>query len=244
MNKNDFYLIPDWPAPQGVYAATTLRLGGASTGGYGDLNMAMHVGDDPSAVGQNRARVRALLNLPAEPKWLAQTHSDRAVDAATLDGTETADASFTDRPGIVCAVLTADCLPVLACSRDGQKIAAIHGGWRGLLAGIISNTLQMMQADEVLVWLGPAIGPSCFEVGTEVRELFLAKSGRYEPAFISGDDGKWLADIYQLARIELTGLGISQVYGGGFCTVTETGRFFSYRRNPVTGRMATLIWRT
>jgi YfiH family protein len=159
-------------------------------------------------------------------------------------GTETADASFTDQAGIVCVVLTADCLPVLVCSQDGQKIAAIHAGWRGLLAGIISNTIAAMQTSDVLVWLGPAIGPDCFEVGTEVREGFVEKSCAFASAFSAAKEGKWLADIYQLARIELANIGITRIYGGGFCTVTESNRFFSYRRDHVTGRMATLIWRT
>ncbi len=244
MNKNSSWLAPDWPVPDNVFAATTLRGGGSSLAPYESLNLALHVGDQEEAVRQNRSLVKAMLNLPGEPKWLAQIHSDRVVDAASVDLPEPADASFTDQAGIVCAVMTADCLPVLVCSRDGQKIAAIHAGWRGLLAGIIGNTLAAMRTHDVLVWLGPAIGPSSFEVGAEVREAFTAKSDSYCLAFKARGNGKWLADIYQLARLELAGLGIAQVYGGGFCTVAEQERFFSYRRDPATGRMATLIWRT
>lgn len=243
MNKNDAWLIPDWPAPSNVFAATTLRAGGFSKPPYDTLNLAMHVGDDKLMVRQNRELIKTLLALPDEPKWLTQIHSDRVVDAATIIGTESADASFTDQAGIVCAVMTADCLPLLVCSEDGQKIAAIHAGWRGLLAGIIGNTIAAMQTQKVLVWLGPAIGVERFEIGAEVREAFVAKSQNFSAAFTDADNGKWMADIYQLARIELAGLGINHIFGGDFCTVTESDRFFSYRREQMTGRMATLIWR-
>lgn len=244
MNKNSHWLKPDWPAPDNVLAATTLRFGGFSQGSYSSLNPASHVSDNATAVEKNRGLIKSMLVLPAEPVWLAQYHSDRVIDAAIATGTESADASFTDQAGIVCAVLTADCLPLLVCSQNGQKIAAIHAGWRGLLAGIISNTIAAMQTNDVLVWLGPAIGAACFEVGAEVRGMFLAKSSAFACAFTAEKDGKCLADIYQLASIELAGLGVTRIYGGGFCTVTESERFFSYRRDHVTGRMATLIWRT
>lgn len=244
MNKNN-WITPDWPAPANIYAATTLRTGGVSIGAFSSLNPAVHVGDELECVQRNRRIIRTMLALPSEPKWLTQTHSDYAVDAALIDvEPPQADASFTDQAGIVCAVLTADCLPVLVCSKEGRQIAAIHAGWRGLLAGIISNTLAAMRTQNVLVWLGPAISAACFEVGAEVRAAFMAKSADFAPAFSTQANDKWLADIYQLARIELASLGITAVYGGNFCTVSESERFFSYRREVCTGRMATLIWRT
>ncbi|WP_340121625.1 peptidoglycan editing factor PgeF [Methylobacter svalbardensis] len=237
------WLTPDWPAPANIHAATTLRVGGVSGGVYGSLNPAMHVGDDADLVTQNRQIIKGLLGLPGDPVWLDQIHSHRAVQAVTSEPLQQADASYTSESGIVCAVMTADCLPLLVCSTDGSQVAAIHAGWRGLLTGVISNTVSAMQQSDLLVWLGPAIGPDCFEVGAEVRDAFLAKSAVFIPAFKPQSNGKWLADIYQLARIDLGLLGIDKVYGGGFCTVTEQERFYSYRRDKETGRMATLIWR-
>jgi len=175
--------------------------------------------------------------------WLDQIHSNRAVKAVKTVSIQQADASYTDEAGVVCAVMTADCLPLLACSTDGTQVAAIHAGWRGLLAGVIGNTVAAMQQWNLLVWLGPAIGPDCFEVGAEVRDAFLDKSSAFNSAFKKQNNDKWLADIYQMARIELSGLGIDKVYGGTYCTVTEHERFYSYRRDTQTGRMATLIWR-
>lgn len=247
MNKTEHWLVPDWPAPATIHAATTLRTGGVSEGGYASLNPAAHVGDDVLRVEQNRAIIKAMLNLPAEPVWLEQIHSNRAVKAVKTASLQQADASYTDEAGVVCAVMTADCLPLLVCSADGAKVAAIHAGWRGLLAGVISNTVKAMQTPshqaDLLVWLGPAIGPDCFEVGAEVRDAFLEKSPEFNSAFRGQDNGKWLADIYRMARVELAALGITSVYGGTSCTVTEHERFYSYRRDTQTGRMATLIWR-
>ena len=236
-------LSPDWPAPANVHAATTLRIGGVSCGAYTGLNLAMHVGDNAGLVKQNRQMIKELLNLPTEPVWLDQIHSNRAVKAVKTASLQQADASYTSESGVVCAVMTADCLPLLVCSSDGAHVAAIHAGWRGLLAGVISNTLTAMQVQDLLVWLGPAIGPDCFEVGSEVRAAFLGKSAAFIKAFKEQSNGQWLADIYQLARIDLAMLGIDKVYGGNFCTVTEYERFYSYRRDKETGRMATLIWR-
>ncbi|MGZ5043897.1 MAG: peptidoglycan editing factor PgeF [Methylobacter sp.] len=237
------WLAPDWPAPANIHAATTLRTGGVSCGAYASLNPAMHVGDDADPVKQNRRIIKELLGLPGDPVWLEQIHSNRAVPAIIAEPLQQADASYTAEPGVVCAVMTADCLPLLVCAADGSEVAAIHAGWRGLLAGVIGNTLKAMQSNDLLVWLGPAIGPDCFEVGAEVRDAFLEKSAAFITAFKQQDNGKWLADIYQLARIDLAMLGIDKVYGGGFCTVTEHERFYSYRRDKQTGRMATLIWR-
>jgi YfiH family protein len=241
MLKN--WLEPNWPAPANVHAATTLRGGGVSQGVYSSLNLATHVGDEPCPVQQNREWLTRRLALPAEPLWLEQVHGNHVVDADGVHNTLTADASVTHQAGVVCAVLTADCLPVLFCAEDGQSIAAAHAGWRGLLAGILSNTLSAMQTNNVLVWLGPAIGPNCFEVGAEVREAFVQKNARFAAAFTAHGPTQYLADIYQLARIELMSVGVTKLYGGNFCTVTDQERFFSYRRDRQTGRMATLIWR-
>lgn len=237
------WLTPEWPAPANIHAATTLRVGGVSCGVYSSLNPAMHVGDDTDLVKQNRQIIKDLLGLPGDPVWLDQIHSNRAVQAVTTEPLQQADASYTAESGIVCAVMTADCLPLLVCSADGSQVAAIHGGWRGLLTGVIGNTVSAMQDSDLLVWLGPAIGSDCFEVGAEVRDAFLEKSAAFLSAFKPQSNGKWLADIYQLARIDLGMLGIDKVYGGGFCTGTEQERFYSYRRDKQTGRMATLIWR-
>jgi len=243
MSGINHWLTPDWPAPANVRAATTLRTGGVSQGVYGSLNPAMHVGDNAGLVNQNRRAIREMLGLPSEPVWLDQIHSNRAVKAVITGSPQQADASHTSESGVVCAVMTADCLPLLVCSRDGAQVAAIHAGWRGLLAGVIGNTVAAMQVKDLLVWLGPAIGPGSFEVGAEVRAAFLEKSAAFSSAFKEQNSGKWLADIYQLARVDLAGLGIDKVYGGNFCTVTEHERFYSYRRDKETGRMATLIWR-
>jgi len=244
MNKNKHWLTPDWPAPANIHAATTLRTGGVSVMPYDSLNPATHVGDDADCVRENRHRIKTMLALPAEPVWLEQTHSNLAIDAGQSNTVQQADASVTNVAGVVCAVMTADCLPLLICSNDGKKIAAIHAGWKGLLASIISNTLAALATTDVLVWLGPAIGADCFEVGAEVRTAFVEKFAPFTAGFTQTSEHKYLANIYQLARIELAARGVEAVYGGDFCTFTDTERFYSYRRDAQTGRMATLIWRT
>ena len=244
MNQNNHWLTPDWDAPTNIHAAITLRTGGVSTGVYASLNLATHVGDDLANVSENRQRVKLWLDLPAEPVWLEQTHSNIVINAGQTTTLQQADASYTDKAGVVCAVMTADCLPLLICSKDGKHIAAIHAGWRGLLAGIISNTLAAFPSSDVLVWLGAAISAECFEVGLDVYQAFTKKSAQFASAFKQTSDDKYLADIYQLARIELAARGVHAVYGGDFCTVTEHERFYSYRRDAQTGRLATLIWRT
>ena len=243
MSKPNHWLEPDWPTPEHVHAVTTLRTGGVSGGAFSSLNPAMHVGDDPDLVWHNRQLIKDRLALPSEPVWLEQIHSNRVIDAAKTQLLTPADASYAAGAGIVCAVMTADCLPLLLCDVEGTHIAAIHAGWRGLLAGIIGNTVAALPRRELLVWLGPAIGPECFEVGAEVRAAFLERSADFSRVFKQQANGKWLADIYQMARIELAHLGINKIFGGHFCTVTEQDRFYSYRRDKVTGRMATLIWR-
>ncbi len=237
------WLEPSWPAPSGIRAVSTIRMGGVSQGSYAGFNLASHVGDDLQNVLQNRHLLKSSLNLPNDPVWLTQIHSDVVVQAELIQNAPSADASFTTCSEVVCTVMTADCLPVLFCSKDGQVVAAAHAGWRGLLAGILANTYQAMQRDKVIAWLGPAIGPQRFEVGNEVFDAFVQKNPRFSSAFNRKDEQHYLADLYELARIELAGYGVTEVYGGDFCTYSDAERFFSYRREVQTGRMATLIWR-
>lgn len=237
------WIKPEWPVARNVYAATTLRTGGWSIGGYRSLNPALHVGDAAETVFKNRRELTSMLNLPSQPMWLEQVHGNHVVKADLITQVEKADASYTDQANVVCAVLTADCLPILLASSDGCHIAAIHAGWRGLLDGIIGNTVDSLGTMTFIAWLGPAIGPTCFEVGREVRTSYIHKSVQFSSAFIPVKEDKYMADIYQLARIELGMSGINQVYGGDFCTVSDKERFYSYRRDGKTGRMATLIWR-
>lgn len=234
--------VPEWPAPLRVRALQTMRGGGCSPAPWGSFNLGDHVGDAPERVAENRQRLRSL--LPGEPFWLQQVHGNLAVDADKSLAMVAADASFTRCAGMVCAVMTADCLPVLFCDRNGTVVAAAHAGWRGLLAGVLEQTLHRMevQPSEVLAWLGPAIGPLSFEVGAEVRAAFCAESAFAQAAFAPAESGKWLADIYLLARYRLERCGVRSVYGGDACTVSEKSRYFSYRREGVTGRMASLIW--
>lgn len=237
------YLRPEWPAPPAVRAASTLRDGGVSHGVYHSLNLGTHVGDEPAAVRENRARLHAALHLPTEPCWLEQVHGAAVVEAGTWPSPARADACVARDPGSVCAVLTADCLPVLFCSRAGDRVAAAHAGWRGLAAGVLDSTVSSLglPGGEILAWLGPAIGPPAFEVGDEVRIAFTARDAAAERAFERNVRGRWQADLYALARLELGRLGVQAVYGGGLCTYADE-RFFSYRRDGQTGRMATLIW--
>lgn len=239
------WLRPDWPAPANVRALTTTRAGGVSRGGYASLNLAGHVGDESSAVAENRRRLRRLAALPAEPAWLNQVHGRGVVrlDAASPPGAE-ADAATTRMPGVVCAVLTADCLPVLLCDRAGTRVAAAHAGWRGLAGGVLEASVAAMASapGELLAWLGPAIGPAAFEVGDEVRQAFVSQNPAAEQAFAPSPAGRWLADLYALARLRLAACGVEAVYGGGRCTLREAQHFYSYRRDGETGRMASLIW--
>ncbi len=250
MSKSNHWLVPDWPAPANIHAATTLRTGGVSKEPYLSLNPAIHVNDLIERAIQNRKIISDMLNLPSEPVWLDQIHSNRIIKAEQTVMPQQADASYSSDSGVVCTIMTADCLPLLICSKDGEKIAAIHAGWRGLLSDVITHSISelisqppLTKLNELLVWLGPAIGPNCFEIGIEVHEAFIDKSKIYEKAFKIQNNGKYLADIYQLARIELNALGITDIYGGTYCTMTEKERFFSYRRDNQTGRMATLIWK-
>lgn len=238
------WISPDWPAPANVRAISTTRRGGVSAAPYDSLNLGDHVGDNPQDVAANRQIVVEQLGLPATPCWLQQVHGTRVVRADECRGAE-ADGAFTDTAGVVCAVMTADCLPILLCDRAGERVAALHAGWRGLVGGVVESGVGAMarEGDELLAWLGPAIGPARFEVGEEVRTAFLAHHENAVSAFRPSPGGRWLADLYELARQRLTGCGVQEITGGGFCTYDEKERFFSYRREPVTGRSATLIWR-
>ena len=248
-------IIPDWAnVPQNIGALSTKRGGGASQGPYDDgnggggLNLGTHVNDAPQAVASNRALLAAV--LPAEPVWMTQVHSNHVIDAGDAEIGVEADAAIATRPGVVCAVQTADCLPVLFADLQGRVVGAAHAGWRGLVGGVLQNTVERMRqagAGQIVAWLGPAIGPEQFEVGADVLSAFTDAAPQlltqtqacFHP--ISARPGKYLADIYGLARIALQQAGVQGVYGGGLCTVTDR-MFYSYRRDHVTGRMASLIW--
>lgn len=221
------FIQPEWPAPSPIKAYTTLR------NGWG--------GRQP----QHEIDLENLFQLPNEPIWLTQTHSTITIEAIPENKEKIADASFAKQPNCVCVVLTADCLPLLICNKQGSHVAAIHAGWRGLSNGIIEATLSALNQpmDNLLVWLGPAIGPQKFEVGKDVYDAFVMKHPESESAFTPHTEGKWLANLYELAKIRLKQQGISQIYGGDFCTYTQDDLFFSYRRDKgKTGRMASLIW--
>jgi len=236
------WIEPDWPAPLGVRALLTTRAGGVSRGAYAGLNLGLRSGDDIEAVTSNRASLRQC--LPADPLWLRQVHGTNVVEAGVCDEFPEADAAFARRSGAVCAVLTADCLPVLLCDVAGTVVAVAHAGWRGLCCGVIEQTLRAMDRppQDLLAYLGPAIGPAAYEVGAEVRRAFTAVDAESEAAFAPGKQGKFYADLYALARRRLARRGVARVHGGGYCTYTERERFYSYRRDGATGRMASLIW--
>jgi polyphenol oxidase len=243
------WIVPDWPAPPSVRAASTLRIGGVSPPPWHSLNLGEHVGDDPARVAENRHALGRWLRLPAAPAWLQQVHGTGVLrlDAVPPPAERTADAAVTTVPGQVLAVLTADCLPVLFCRRDGARIGIAHAGWRGLAAGVLEAafaTLESPPAD-VLAWIGPGIGAAAYEVGAEVRAACLAASPAAEQCFAPGRPGRWQFDLAGLARRHLEALGLAGVHGGQWCTHSDPERFFSHRRdgaNAPTGRMATLIW--
>lgn len=276
------WITPEWPAPAGVRALSTLRTGGVSRAPYAALNLGAHVEDDPTAVAKNRTALKAAADLPEEPGWLKQVHGTHIYnldlplplnrDGPSAGGLGPADGAVTRRPGRVCAILTADCLPVLLTTATGDRVGAAHAGWRGLAGGVLEAAVGALQcpAGELLAWLGPAIGPDHFEVGGEVREAFLGAPGAGDAdaaAFVVNDRsatgvdstgqgtngrdsagretparGRYLADLYALARCRLGRLGVERVYGGGECTFSAAERYFSHRRDGRTGRQATLIW--
>ena len=237
------FLRPDWPAPVG--ALVTTREGGASVGAHAGLNLGLRSGDDEAAVRENRRRLEAL--LPSPPVWLRQVHGIRVADADAVragGGQPEADAAVARRPETVCAVLVADCMPVLLADEARQAVAVAHAGWRGLCGGVLEATIDAMGVDprRLYAWLGPAIGPRVYEVGDEVRAAFIARDPAAADAFRAARPGHWLLDLYAVARQRLAARGVTRVHGGGLCTYSDPRRFFSYRRDGQTGRMAALIW--
>jgi YfiH family protein len=235
-------IIPAWPAPLNVRALQTTRTGGVSSAPYESLNLGDHVGDAPLAVERNRMMLNTL--LPSEPVWLEQAHGTVVANADRAGCLPQADACIARHRSAVCVVMTADCLPVLLCDMQGSVVSAAHAGWKGLAAGVIEATVKEMDVapQNLVAWLGPAISQDAFEIGEEVRDVFIAAQPQAASAFIPGLKGKWFADIYSLARSRLNALGITSIHGGGYCTFRERERFFSYRRDGVTGRMGTFIW--
>ena len=241
------WLDVDWPAPPNVRAISTLRTGGVSVGAFASLNLGAHVGDEPAAVAENRRRLKMALQLDADPLWLNQVHGVDVVtaDARTDCTAPTADASVCKVRGRACVIMTADCLPVLFCDREGTRVGAAHAGWRGLASGVLGATVNELgvAADKLMAWLGPAIEQNAFEVGPEVREEFVTRNAATAPAFVANAQGRWQADLYALARLELARLGVREVHGGTYRCYEDAARFFSYRRDRgKTGRMASMVW--
>jgi YfiH family protein len=241
------WVAPDWAVPVHVRVVSTLRAGGVSEGPYASLNLAAHVGDRPDSVAANRVLLREAARLPAEPLWLEQVHgTDVAMHEGTVTAPPRADAAVAFAPGRVLAVMTADCLPVVLVDRDGTRIGVAHAGWRGLAGGVLQATVAALRvpAADLQAWLGPAIGPAAFEVGPEVRDAFIASVSGSEDCFVAHERGRYRADLYGLARRVLEHAGVARVHGGGWCTHDDAERFFSFRRDGATGRMATLAWLT
>jgi polyphenol oxidase len=239
------WIIPNWPVPPQVRALSTERTGGASATPFESFNLGAHVGDSPEAVAENRLRLRTLARLPGEPVWLSQQHGTEVLDLdGPQDAPRAADASFTRRAARVCAILTADCLPVLLASESGAGVAAVHAGWRGLAAGVIEATVGALALppSSLLAWLGPGIGREHFEIGAEVRDALLRADPDADQAFVLNAQGRYRADLATLARRRLERLGVARIYGGDACTYASGERYFSYRRDGRTGRQATLIW--
>ncbi|HTD91514.1 MAG TPA: peptidoglycan editing factor PgeF [Burkholderiales bacterium] len=243
---NPDWIVPDWPAPPHVKAFITTRNGGFSVGPHAGFNLGLRADEGPQTVARNRALLQQ--HLPQTPKWLRQVHGTRVVNADAVRDSPDADASVACQAGTVCAVMIADCLPVLFTNRAGTHVAGAHAGWRGLAGGVIANTVQVLQdagddPAELLAYIGPGIGPAAFEVGQDVYAAFTTNDTAAKSAFVAHAPGKWLADLFTLARRALNHAGVTQVYGGGMCTYTDAARFYSYRRDKVTGRMAAFIWR-
>ena len=248
------FIVPDWPAPARVRAASTLRGGGVSQGPYASFNLGTAVGDDAASVARNRQILAEMLNLPAEPRWLKQVHGTTVLDLDLSDISTrssdvlieppAADGAVTSRPGLPCAVLTADCLPVLLCDTGGTRVGVAHAGWRGLAGGVLESAVERMSVDprQQLAWLGPGIGTDAYEVGAEVMEAFISVDPAAAQGFSANARGRWQADLYGLARQRLRAAGVEAIYGGGRCAHTGSERFFSHRREAPCGRMATLIW--
>ena len=238
------FIFPDWPAPRSIFALSTTRVDGFSRPPYDELNLGHHVGDEPDLVERNRNYLQKSAQLPEAPRWLNQVHGTQVSFASGWQYNDEADAIISDQEKQVCAIMTADCLPLLLCNKQGNKVAAIHAGWRGLANGIIEKTVQDFSclSNDILVWLGPAIGPNKFEVGSDVFEQFTAQSPLAAHAFQQVDSTHYLANIYLLARQRLNAIGVNAIFGGEHCTFSDPEQFFSYRRDGVTGRMASMIW--
>ncbi len=239
------FIRPQWPAPNNISAFSTSRQGGVSPAPYDSLNLGINAKDRANNIQENRDILGKNLNLPSEPIWLNQIHSNIAIPASEHARYQEADASYTGQNNTICVVLTADCLPILLCNRQGTYVAAIHAGWRGLQKQIIESTLHTLPYDpnDLMVWLGPAIGPKYFEVGDEVRDLFITMDRDLINAFTLSKNNRWLCDIYAIARLQLKKLHITHIYGGDYCTYSDPSKFYSYRRDGAeTGRMASLIW--
>lgn len=244
MNKPEI-ISAQWPLLDKVTVVTTTRVGGVSKPPFDSFNLAEHVGDDPQAVAINRSRLNQHLQLPNSPVWLKQTHSAKVIEASTsINSVEEGDALFTSQPNVVCAVMTADCLPIVLSDQEGQCIAIVHAGWRGLIGGIIENTVAAMKVHCApnMAWLGPAIGAPAFEVKADVYQAYLAKNKRFASCFKACSQHAWHFDIYAAARLVLSRAGVEHTYGGDLCTVSDAQKFFSYRRDGVTGRQVTLAW--
>lgn len=242
MSLLEHLIIPCWPAPANVKTMQTTRAGGISNAPYASLNLGEHVGDAPLSVARNRIMLNTL--LPSEPVWLQQVHGTRVANAETSGCLPQADACIARHREAVSVVLTADCLPVLLCDRQGSVVGAVHAGWKGMVAGVIEAAVHSMDVapQSLMAWLGPAIAQDAFEVGDEVRASFVSIQPQSAAAFIPGQQGKWFADLYTLARLRLEALGITSIHGGGYCTYKESDKFYSHRRDGVTGRMGTFIW--
>ena len=240
------WIVPDWPAPANVRAAITTRAGGVSCGPYASFNLGYSTGDDPAAVRENRERLRA--RLPAEPRWLKQVHGARVVEAESVDEPPQADAATARDRGTVCAIMVADCLPVLLTDATGSVVAAAHAGWRGLASGVVDHTVAAMvgrgaDPTTLMAFIGPGIGPTAFEVGDDVYAAYTEKDAGAAAAFRPHAEGKWLADLPLLARRALARCGVKTIHGGDLCTYSEAARFYSYRRDRTTGRMGAFVWR-
>lgn len=236
------FIIPDWPVPSQIKAVSSTRLGGLSRAPYDGLNLGTHVGDNKKTVEHNRLLLQKKAHMPSAPIWLNQTHSTQVVECNTpTDRILDADGLFTSTTNVVCSAMTADCLPVLLTNVQGTQVAAVHAGWRGLADGIVENAVKRFDG-EVIAWLGPAIGPSAFEVGKDVLEAFVAFDSNAHDAFLAKEQGKWYANMVLLATQRLNAVGVKHVYGGQYCTYSDRERFYSYRRDGVTGRLASFIW--
>lgn len=241
---NYSYIYPNWPAPKNIKSYFTTRIGGVSPAPYASFNLGDHVNDKTENINANRNKLQKELGLIEQPRWLQQVHGNEIINAADWCPNIIADGIYSNQPNQICTVMTADCLPILLCNTSGAQVMALHGGWRSLALGIVAKGISLFSdsPETILVWLGPAIGPRVYEVGHEVREQFLTLDSRLSQAFIPSPAGRWLMDVYGVARFQCQQLGVTNIYGGDHCTFTETDKFYSYRRDGLTGRMAAGIY--